>query len=142
MPRPAPYGYSRQVVVLHIPFSTFLSATTARERILSKTLGFRAKLEKVELIATVVATGTSASRVVNVRKGSATGTICGTITALLADGATVGAVKVGTVTTTAAANEFGDADTLTVEFPTGGTVFTAGTFDLVLTFRAQLQREA
>jgi len=142
MPRPAPYGFSRQVVVLHIPFATFLSTTGALVRVLSKTLGFRATLEKVEIVSSVIATGAGASRVINVRKGSATGTIIGTITALLADGSAAGIVKVGTVTTAADVNSLGDADTLTVEFPSGGTVFTAGTFDLVLTFRSQAQRAA
>ena len=49
-------------------------------------------------------------------------------------------VTVGTVTTAAGANVFTDTDTLTVEFPNAGTAFTAGGFDLILTFRALNQR--
>lgn len=142
MPRSAPYGFVRHVQVHNIPFTNYLSTTTAFVRALSKSLGYEAELEKVEIVCNVIATGAGASRVINVRKGSATGTIIGTITALLADGATLGTVKVGTITTggTPLTARLLDSDTLTIELPTGGTVFTAGSFDLLLTFRSKAQR--
>lgn len=142
MPRFAPYGYVRQHLAITVPFTGFLSVATAANLMLSKTLGFAAELEKVEFVTTVVGTGTSASRTINVRKGSATGTLCGTLNPTLANQGTLGAVLAGTVTTTAGANLFGDSDTLTIEFPASGTAFTAGGGDLILTLRVRAARLA
>jgi len=146
MPRSAPYGFAREVINLSIPFTGFLSVTTQVNFALSKLLGFSFELEKIQIFPTVVGTGAGATRVINVRKGNATGTIVGTVTATVSNQGTLGVVTVGTVTTAAAANKFSDQgaapDAITVEFPSGGTVFTAGGLELVLTLRALAQRAA
>jgi hypothetical protein len=140
MPRPAPYGYSRSTLALTIPFTGFLSVATQVNLVLSKLLGFKAELEKVELVTTVVGTGAGATRLINIRKGSATGTVVGTITPTLANQGVLGVVLTGAVVTAGAANKFDDADTVTVELPAAGTAFSAGGGDLILTFRQLHQR--
>lgn len=142
MPRFAQYGYSRQHFALTVPLAGFLSVTTQQTLVLSLPLGFQFEIEKLFLIPTIAATGAGASRVINVRKGTATGTVVATATATLANGGLGVAPTAGTVTSTAKTNVFQDADTLTVEFPTGGTVFTAGQYDLVLQLRCLAQRVA
>lgn len=144
MPRLAAYGVSRQHLAITVPFTGFLSVATQANLILSKALGFKAELEKVELVTTVVGTGAGASRVINVRKGNASGTIIGTLTATLANQGTLGAVLVGTVTSTGTppVNNLDDPDTLTIELPAGGTVFATGGGELILTFRVPAQKRA
>lgn len=141
MPRFAPYGYVRQHFNLTIPLAPYLNATTQQTLMLSKTFGFGFELEKVEIAAVTAGAGAGASRVINIRKGNASGTIVGTVTATLANQAQ-GTVTAGTVTSAAKANVFQDSDTLTVEFPTGGTVFSGGQIDLILTMRVLPQRAA
>jgi hypothetical protein len=147
MPKIAPYGYARTVINVTVPFTTYLSQVAAQvSLILSKNLGFKAELEKVEIAATTVGTGAGASRLINVRKGGITGTVVGSVTATLANQTTLGTVTAGTVVTAAAANKFNDdgtaPDLITVEFPAAGTVFTAGGLELMLTFRHRLQKDA
>jgi hypothetical protein len=143
MPRLAPFGYSRSFMVLTIPFAGFLNATGQVNVCLSKTLPYACELERVEIVTNVVGTGTSANRDLNIRKGSATGTLCGTVAATLANQGVLGVVTAGTVTNAANANKFGVNDTLTVEFQTASAVvFTAGGFDLILTFRDKNQAAA
>jgi len=97
----------------------------------------------IKAVVVVAATGASASRVLNIRRGNATGTVVATTTYVLADGATVGSFKDIPVTAGAAAGApFIDSDTLTVEWPTAGAVaFTAGELDLVLYTRQRLQQK-
>lgn len=142
MPRFAQYGYSRQHFAITIPLTGFLSVTTQQTLALSLPLGYQFEIEKAWLIPTVAAAGAGASRVVNVRKGSATGTVVATGTATLANGALGAAPSALTVTSTAKTNVFQDADLLTIEFPAGGTVFSAGQYDLVLQLRSLNQRVA
>jgi hypothetical protein len=129
-----PTSYSRTILPITIPSVGYLASTSAVNLMLSKTLGFACELERVEAVTRVVAT-TAGSRVINVRNGTATGTIVGTITLAIATQGVIGVVNVGTVT---ANNYFTDSDTLTVEFPTG-TAFTAGGVELLLTFRDRNQ---
>jgi len=138
MPRFAPFGYSRHFVTFTVPFTGYLTVVAANV-CLSKSVPFACELERVEIVTNVVGTGAGATRAINVRKGSATGTVAGTITATLADQGVLGVVTAGTVTVAANANKFGAGDTLTVEFPNTGTAFTAGGFDLILTFRDKNQ---
>jgi hypothetical protein len=139
MPRFNPFGYNRDTIAITIPSVGYLAATGAVNLVLSKTLGYPCELERVDAVTTIVAT-TAGSRVVNVRKGTATGTIVGTITLALATQGTLGVVNAGTVTSAAGVNKFNGTDTLTVEFPSG-TAFTAGGVDLILTFRILDQKD-
>lgn len=139
MPRYAPYGFARAPFNVTVPLAPYLNATTQQTLVLSMTLGFQFVIEKLLLIAVTAGAGAGASRVVNVRKGNATGTIAATATATLAT-TTQGNVIAGTVTASAAS--FGDGDTLTIEFPSGGTVFSAGQLELVIVYRVQNQRAA
>jgi hypothetical protein len=138
MPRLAPFGYSRNIVSFTVPFTGYLTVVAANV-CLSKSVPFACELERVEAVTTTVATGSGATRAINVRNGTATGTTAGTITVTLANQGTLGTVTAGTVTTAANANKFGAGDTLTIEFPNAGTAFTAGGFDLLLTFRDKNQ---
>ena len=141
MPRFAPYGFSRSLFNFRIPFTGFLSVAAQATLLASLAPGFRFAIEKVALVPVVAAAGAGASRVVNVRKGGAAGTVVATVTATLANGA-LGQNTAGVVTTADKANEFGDTDNLTIELPAGGTVFTAGEYELSIQLRALAQREA
>jgi len=138
MPRNAPYGYERVVIPFDLALTGVLNTAGQMNVSLSGILGFSCTLERVTLLTSVVGTGAGASQVFNVRKGNATGSIAGTVTATLANQGTIAVNTVGTVT---AANAFfTDADTLTVEKAAGGTVFSAGGCTLFLTFRQLSQR--
>jgi hypothetical protein len=140
MPRFAPFGYSRHLVTLTVPFTGFLNTTNQVNFMLSKSVPFTCELERIEAVTTVVGTGAGATRTLNVRNGSATGTIAGLVTVTLSNQGTLGTVTAGTVNVASNANKFGAGDTLTVEFITAGaTAFSAGGFDLVLTFRDKNQ---
>jgi len=138
MPRLAPFGYSRNIVSFTVPFTGYLTVVAANV-CLSKSVPFACELERVEVVTTTVGTGSGATRAINIRNGIATGTIAGTVTVTLTNQGTLGVVTAGTVTTAANANRFGAGDTLTIEFPNAGTAFTAGGFDLLLTFRDKNQ---
>jgi len=140
MPRLAPFGYSRHTLTLTVPFTGVLNTTNQVNLMLSKTVPFSCELERIDVVPTTVGTGAGATRTVNVRNGSATGTVAGTATATLSNQGTLGVVTAGTIVTAAGANKFGSGDTMTVEFITAGaTAFTAGGFELILTFRDKNQ---
>ena len=79
----------------------------------------------------MVGAGASASRTFRVIKGA--GTVVATATILLAETTPVGLQKAFTVT--AAEAEFDDDDTLTVDFASGGTAFSAGAGNLIIQYR-------
>lgn len=138
MPRFAPYGFTRDILVFTIPFPAGTGQVTS---LLSLPLGFAATVERVAIYSSIAATGGGASRTFNLRKGSATGTVMATATVVLADLSTVGVPKVIAVSTTAGAADFADADTLTIEWATAGAVaYTAGTFHVAVTIRQLGQR--
>lgn len=140
MPRFAPYGFGRQVVVLTIPFPAGTGQVTS---LLSLPLGFAGTIERAAIYSSIAATGAGASRTFNIRKGSATGAVMATATVVLADLSTVGVPKVVPVTTVAADRDFVDADTLTIEWATAGAVaYTAGTFHVAVTLRGKSQKAA
>jgi len=139
MPRFAPFGYNRITLAITIPGVGYLISTSQANVAVSKTLGFAAELEKMDVVTTTVGVGAGGSRVLNVRKGNATGTLCGTATIAVATQGTLGVVNAGTMTTANGANKFLDSDTLTVEFATGGTTYSAGGLELLLTFRVRNQ---
>jgi hypothetical protein len=136
MPRYASGAWVRKVVNLYVPLPGGTGPVVA---VLSLPVG-RCVLEKMEVVPAVAGTGAGATRTLNVRKGSATGTVVATANPTLANMGTVGTFLAGTVTASAAA--FEDADVLSVEFANGGTAFTAGAVNLVLTFRERGQRDA
>jgi hypothetical protein len=138
MPRLAPYGFTRDVIVLTIPFPAGTGQVTS---ILSLPLGFAGTVERAAIYASVVATGAGATRTLNIRKGIATGTVMATATVALADLNAVGNVKA--VPAVAGAADFADADTLTIEWAAAGAVaYTAGTFHVAITVRQKAQRAA
>ena len=138
MPRFAPYGFDRSLPVLTIPFPAGTGQVTS---LLSLPLGFQGTIEKVSIYSSVAATGAGASRTFNVRKGTATGAVMATATVVLADLSTVGAIKDIPLTAVVADRDFGDADTLTIEWPTAGAVaYTAGVFHVVIRLRQKGQR--
>ena len=139
MPRLARFGYLRQHMTLPLP-AAHLLGTGQIVQMLSKTLGFYAELEKAEFIVTTACTGTSASQTFNVRKGTAAGTVCGTVVPTLAATGTIGNVVVGTITSSTGQNKFTDTDTVSVERAASGTAFTAGDGYLLLTWRVLPQQ--
>jgi len=139
VPRIAPHGYSRMFMTHPIP-ATALVGTGSIVIMLSKTLGFYAELERIEYVTSVAGTGSGASQTFYVRKGSATGTVCGTVTPTLATTTTIGMMVVGTITSAAGENKFTDTDTMTLERAASGTAFTAGAGTIYLTFRVKPQR--
>jgi hypothetical protein len=136
MPRLVGLGPIRIEKNIYIPIP---AGTGAVEAITDWVAGYRYTIESVKASWQIAATGASASRVFRVVKGAST--VVATATILLADGDTVGKEKVFTVT--AANASFGDADTLTVDFPTAGAVaFTAGAVNLTIVYRQSPQRVA
>jgi hypothetical protein len=137
-----PRSYSRTVLSLQIPSVGVLAATGAVNLMLSKTLGFACELERIDVVTTATAS-VAGSRVLNVRRGNASGTIVGTITLLLASQGTLGVVNSGVVgeggTAIGGPARFTDTDTLTVGFAGSGTAFTGGGCELLLTFRDKNQ---
>lgn len=130
----AGYIYDQDEFAITLP----IGGTGQVSSILSLPRGFGHTITAVKTVVKVAATGAGATRTLNVRKGNATGTVVATATWALADGATVGTVK--DIPVTAANADFLDADTLTVEWASGGTTFTAGEFTLVITTRKRLQQ--
>lgn len=145
MPRNAPYGYAWKREVHNVPFTGFLSVVTQANLVLSLPIDFAFDLVAIRFVVTAVGTGAGATRLINVRKGSATGTVVGSVTATLANTTPLGSFVTGTVTTTSRTNFFNDLgatpDTLTIEFPAAGSVvFATGSIDLILTLRSLAQR--
>lgn len=143
MPRYSPYGFGRFFLPFSIPLAP-LNSTSAVVQALSLALGFRFVIEKGLYIATTAHAGASGSRTVNVRKGTASGTVVTTFNPTTAGLGTPGTVLTGTIVTSGSppANDFGDSDTLTIEFASGGTAITAGTAEILLVCRALAQRAA
>jgi hypothetical protein len=139
------YNYTRTILSLQIPSVGVLAATGAVSIMLSKTLGFACELERIDVVTTATAS-VAGSRVLNVRRGNASGTIVGTITLLLASQGTIGTVNAGIVgeggTAVGGTVRFTDTDTITVGFAGSGTAFTGGGCELLLTFRDKNQLAA
>jgi hypothetical protein len=135
MPRYAPYGYQRFPLNFYFALPT---GTGAVEYVTDWTPGFSFVVEAVTWYTAVAGTGSGASRTFRVLKGAST--VVATATLALADTSDVGEAKAFAVT--AADAEFSDTDTLTVDFASGGTAFTAGAGNLVIRCRALPQRKA
>ncbi len=136
MPREAAgagFIYALTPFAINIPGGTGQASS-----VLSLPKGFRCSVVRASAVTKVAATGAGATRTLNIRKGSATGTVVATVTYALADGATVGGVK--DIPVTAANADFLDTDTLTIEWASGGTAFTAGELIIVLETRQRLQQ--
>jgi len=136
MPRSAPYGFTRGSLSLYFPLPT---GTGAVEIATDLVRGFQYSIEKVEFITQVAGTGASASRTFRVLKGAST--VAATRTLVLADTTPVGKSVAFTVTG-GADSYFDDTDTLTVDFASGGTAFTAGAGVINITYRQRNQRQA
>lgn len=103
-------------------------------------LGFALTIERVRAVVLVAGTGTNASRALRVRKTSLGYSTVASKTIALADTATPGtdlAVALSPANAT-----FDDNDTLSVLWDPGGTAFTGGALNLVITYRQRLQEAA
>ncbi len=136
MPRFAPYGWQRHQFNINVPAGD-LASTSAIAVASALPLGFKYVIEKVTYVASVAHTGAGGSRTLNIKKGS---TVVATGTLAVADLGTAGAYKALTVDPTKAT--FDDGDTLTIDFSSGGTVFTAGSGELIIQVREEPQRIA
>jgi len=138
MPRFTPHGFVRKQ--LSLGAIAVAAGTGAQAIVTSLPITSRCTIERFDLIPTVAATGGGASRVLNVRRGSGSGTVVATGTLLLADLNAI-AVPKGYAANTSGA-DFVEGDTLSIQIDSGGTSMTAGTFIVVLTFREMPQRVA
>lgn len=135
MPRQAIYGVQRAPLTF---YHAIPAGTSAVEIVTDFTPGYRFAVESVKAYVAVAGTGAGATRTYRVLKGAST--VVATATLALADTDTVGKEKAFTVTPANA--EFTDTDTLTVDFASGGTAFTAGALNLVIVLRQYPQRIA
>lgn len=134
MPREATRaGWVRNQLAIYHPLP---AGTGAVEIVTDLVPGFRLFVEKVWAVVQVAGTGAGATRTFRVLKGAST--VVATRTLALADTTPVGAVVPFTVTPANA--EIGDADTLTVDFASGGTAFTAGAVVLIIQYRTRAQQ--
>jgi len=136
MPRLTSHGYVRKQ--LSLGAIAVAAGTGAQAIVTSLPITSRCTIERIDLIPTVAATGSGASRVLNVRRGSGSGTVVLAATLVLADLNAIAVTKGYAANTSGA--DFNDGDTLSVQIDSGGTSMTAGTFVMVLTFREATQR--
>jgi hypothetical protein len=139
MPRLAPYGFIRGQFNVSLPLQAGFNATTATNIMLSYKPGFAFVIEKVTVICTVAGAGAGATRTLNVRKGTASGTVVATKAIVLADATLAAAID---VPVTAASAAYGDNDTITVDLGGSGTVFTTFEGMLMIQYRMLPQRAA
>lgn len=135
MPRPAPYGFQRGQYGIYIPLP---AGTGAAEIVTDYLPAFHHRIERVGAFVAVVGTGAGATRTLRVVKGASTVVWSATVT--LASTDTLGEAQVGTLVPADA--EIGDNDLLTVDFTAGGVAFTGGALNLIVQYRAALQRSA
>lgn len=135
MPRQAIYGVQRVPLNHYVPIPT---GTGAVENVTDWTPGFGFTVESVKAVVAVAGTGAGATRTFRVVKGASTVVASGTVT--LAGTATVGAVI--DIPVTAANAVFSDTDTLTIDWASGGTAFTAGALNVIAVLRQHPQRVA
>lgn len=126
-------GFIRSQLAVYIPIP---AGTTVAEIVTDWIGAFGFTIESVKAYVAVAGAGVGATRTLRVLKGASTVVATGTVT--LASTATLGAENALTVT--AADAVFLDADTLTVDFAAGGTAFTGGALNLVITFRQRTQQ--
>lgn len=107
----------------------FPTGTSAIDLITGFVPGFRGKIIGWQFVASVAATGAGAAQVVNLEIGSTD--VPGSETTLaLASLNGIGKVQVGGTPT--GGNEFSPTDAISVELAASGTVFTAGSGNIVL----------
>ncbi len=136
MPREGQSGWTRTLenYVIKLP-----TGTSAAEFVTDLVPGFVRYLESASVTATVVATGSSATRVIRVVKGAST--VVATLTLPLADASTLGEQQAMTVNDDSKTNLFEDGDTLTIDtIAAGATAFTAGELIMTLVWRTKAQQ--
>ena len=135
MPRQRPYGLLRGQINAYVALP---AGATAVEIITDWVGGFAYTIESVKAYVAVAGAGAGASRTFRVLKGAST--VVATATLALADTATLGAEKAFTVA--AADARYADTNTLSVDFASGGTAFTGGAVNLVISYRQHPQAVA
>lgn len=137
MPRFAPYGFIRGQINIACNFP---AGTALVESLTDFLPGFGFVVEKVSIAVDTAGGGAGASRAFRVTKNASTEVA--TTTYVLADSATVGAVKNCTLGTEEN-RTFRDTDTLSIEWLAAGAVaFTGGRFNVIVQFRQRPQRQA
>jgi len=133
----APAGWTRVPLGFTIVIP---GGTSAGEFVTDADYDFMFEVESVIAHTAVVATGSGATRVFRVLKGSAT--VVATATIALADASVLGEQVVFTVTDDGATNHFEPGDLLTVDTVSAGAVaFTAGQLDLDIILRTKPQTQ-
>lgn len=112
---------------------TFIGGTSAVEPVTNYTPGFKFKIIKWAAVTDVLLVGSGGSRVANMEIGTVdVGTVVSTVTVVEANAA-VGTVTAGTTVT--GANTGTSTDTISIEIASGGTAFTAGKVNFVITLQ-------
>lgn len=125
-------GRIRDLISVYVPFP---AGTGAANIVAALAPGYKFTIESVTAFVAIAGAGVGATRDIRVLKGS---TVVATGTLTLAGTATIGTAIALTVT--AGVAEFLDADTLTIDFASGGTAFTAGAVNLVIKARTRPQQ--
>jgi hypothetical protein len=126
-------GWVREQLCIAIPLP---AGTGAFEVITDWQPGYKRVVESAVVFVSVAGTGVGASRDLRIIKNVATVAATGTLT--LANTATGGGGPALAVT--AADAEFLDGDTFTVDFAAGGTAFTGGSVNLIVSLRTRPQQ--
>lgn len=131
MPRPAPHGFTRIPVHVHVPLAG-LNGTGAVIVHAAKALAFRYRLEAAYIYAPGQAL-TGGNRTLRILKGA---TVLYTLACGSSNFGTAGNVVDMTASVTdPQLREYGDADQLVVDIASGGTAITAGQLTVVLIVR-------
>lgn len=134
--------------LLVVPSVTnMLDGTGAISFIVSRVAdGFTQTLEKITFVSSVAFTGTSGTQTFKVRKGNASGSVVATLTLALADMDTSAgkskSYSVAAADHASGLSRFSDTDTLSFTRDSGGTAFTAGAGQFILTWRQKPQARA
>lgn len=131
--RLAHHGYVRTRTGIYIPLP---AGTGAVEPITDLGISHEVILSHATAITAIAGTGSGATRTLRVVKGASTVAATGTVT--LASQAAVGGL-VSLDVTGGEDSTFRPGDTLTVDFPSGGTAFTAGAINFIMQFLTKAQ---
>ena len=117
-------------------FYVTLDLTTNNSVVVSAYVpGFRFVIEKVRSFVEIAGTGGGATRNMRLLKGTA---VAASYTHTLAGTATLGTQMTWALSTTVDDYRWGDADTLSLDFASGGTAFSAGKVNVLIQY---LQRQ-
>ena len=138
MPRETGPMFVRHELNLRIGMAGVLDQAGAISFLVSMPVGYVGYLESARYVPDVAGAGAGAAQTLEIRRGSASGTILSTIALTLANHVLGGAGIAGSAISENA-SRFIDTDTLSVTKAAAGTAFTTAGGTLVLRFRQKPQ---